>query len=75
MLVGGNCGVYEGTVVKRLAVLGTGIVFGALEAGATAMQRDAGVPSVVVSIVEASVILIMVAAGRTRINSGGGPAA
>ena len=26
VLVGGNCGVYEGTVVKRRAVLGTGTV-------------------------------------------------
>ena len=31
------------------------------------MQRDAGVPSVVVSVVEASVILVMVAADRARI--------
>jgi len=53
--------------LDALAVLGTGIVFGALEAGATAMQRDAGVPSVVVSVVEASVILVMVAADRARI--------
>jgi len=26
VLIGGNCGVYEGTVVKRLAVLGTGTI-------------------------------------------------
>ncbi|MCC7154817.1 MAG: 2,3,4,5-tetrahydropyridine-2,6-dicarboxylate N-succinyltransferase [Bryobacterales bacterium] len=26
VLVGGNCGVYEGTVVKRRAVLGTGVI-------------------------------------------------
>ncbi len=26
VLVGGNCGVYEGTVVKRRAVLGTGMI-------------------------------------------------
>jgi len=26
VLVGGNCGVYEGTVVKRMAVLGTGTI-------------------------------------------------
>jgi general nucleoside transport system permease protein len=63
--------------LNALAVLATGILFGALEAGATAMQRDAGVPSVVVSIVEASVILVMVAAGRARIagRAGGGTAA
>jgi len=26
VLVGGNCGVYEGTVVKRRAILGTGTI-------------------------------------------------
>lgn len=55
--------------LNALAVLGTGILFGALEAGATAMQRDAGVPSVVVSVVEASVILVMVAANHARIGA------
>src|ERR1700754_3441526 len=48
------------------AVLAWGILFGALEAGATAMQRDAGVPSVVVSVVEAGIILALVAAERAR---------
>jgi 2,3,4,5-tetrahydropyridine-2-carboxylate N-succinyltransferase len=28
VLIGGNCGVYEGTVVKKQAVLGTGGVPG-----------------------------------------------
>lgn len=42
-----------------LAVIGTGILFGALEAGGTAMQRDAGVPSVIVSVVEATLILVV----------------
>jgi general nucleoside transport system permease protein len=41
-----------------LAVIGVGVLFGALEAGAGAMQRDAGVPSVIVSVVEAVLILI-----------------
>lgn len=44
-----------------------GILFGALEAGAGAMQRDAGVPAVAVSVVEAVVMLVIVgaaAAGR-----------
>ncbi len=45
-----------------LGVLATALLFGALEAGASAMQRDAGVPSVVVSVVEASLILAVVAA-------------
>src|SRR5581483_11633599 len=40
------------------AVIASGVLFGALEAGAGAMQRDAGVPSVVVSVVEATLILI-----------------
>lgn len=47
-------------------VVATGILFGALEAGATAMQRDAGVPSVVVAVVEAALILAVVALERVR---------
>lgn len=38
----------------------SGIFLGALEAGAAAMQREAGVPLVVVSVVEASIILAIV---------------
>lgn len=53
------------------AVIATGVLFGALEAGATAMQRDAGVPSVVVSMVEAALILVLVAADRARIGRSG----
>lgn len=53
------------------AVIGTGILFGALEAGATAMQRDAGVPSVVVSVIEAGIILALVAVNRARLVSAG----
>ena len=51
-----------------LRVLGSAIFFGALEAGAGAMQRDAGVPSVLVTVIEALVLLavIAVAWGRTR---------
>jgi simple sugar transport system permease protein len=52
--------------LNAAAVIATGIVFAALETGATAMQRDAGVPSVVVSVVEAGVILALVAADRAR---------
>jgi general nucleoside transport system permease protein len=56
-----------------LAVLGTALLFGALEAGANAMQRDAGVPSVVVNVVEALLILLIVAADRftARVGLGG----
>jgi simple sugar transport system permease protein len=57
--------------LNPLAVIGSGILFGALEAGASALQRDAGVPSVVVSVVEATLILILVAFHRVRLPSGG----
>lgn len=42
-------------------VLVSGIGFGALEAGAAAMQRDAAVPSVIVWIIEAVLILLLAA--------------
>jgi simple sugar transport system permease protein len=45
----------------------SGVFFGALEAGATAMQRDAGVPSVLATVVEASLILLLVAASVIRV--------
>lgn len=54
---------YTGIAVALLArlnplgVVASGLLFGALEAGSTAMQRDAGVPSVAVSVVEALIIL------------------
>jgi ABC-type uncharacterized transport system permease subunit len=56
--------------LNAAAVIVTGIVFGALEAGATAMQRDASVPSVVVSVIEAGIILALVAAQRAQIRLG-----
>ncbi len=43
-----------------LGVVATGVLFGALEAGAGAMQRDAGVPAVAVYVVEAVVILVVI---------------
>ena len=52
--------------LNAAAVIATGILFGALEAGASAMQRDAGVPSVAVSIVDATIILALVAFERAR---------
>jgi simple sugar transport system permease protein len=48
------------------AVIFTGTLFGMLEAGAAAMQRDAGVPSVVVSVAEAAIILTLIAFSRVR---------
>lgn len=49
-----------------LGVVATGLLFGALEAGAGAMQRDAGVPAVAVYVVEAVVILVVVLAEARR---------
>jgi ABC-type uncharacterized transport system permease subunit len=56
--------------LNPLGVIGTGVLFGALESGAGAMQRDAGVPSVTVSVVEATVILVLVAIAEARAKAG-----
>lgn len=59
---------YTGIAVALLArldpagVMASGLLFGALEAGSSAMQRDAGVPAVVVSIIEALIILGLIVA-------------
>ncbi|HET6579621.1 MAG TPA: ABC transporter permease [Gemmatimonadales bacterium] len=45
-----------------LGVLASGLLFGALEAGAGAMQRDAGVPAVAVYVVEAVVLIVVLLA-------------
>ncbi|MEP6832831.1 MAG: ABC transporter permease [Gemmatimonas sp.] len=52
--------------LNPLGVLVAAVLFGALEAGANAMQRDAGVPEVLVSVVEALLILLVLAADRWR---------
>lgn len=63
---------FSGIAVALLArldprgVIVSGIAFGALEAGAAGMQRDAGVPSVIVYVVEAVVIVAVLLAGRPR---------
>lgn len=49
-----------------LGILVTGTLFGALEAGAGAMQRDAGVPAVAVYVVEAVVIVVVLLADEYR---------
>jgi general nucleoside transport system permease protein len=49
-----------------LAVVGTGVLFGVLEAGAGAMQRDAGIPAVWVIAVEALIILAVLAIDQLR---------
>jgi general nucleoside transport system permease protein len=40
-----------------LGVVASGVLFGALQAGASAMQRDAGVPSVMAAVVESLIVL------------------
>ena len=52
--------------LEPMAVVGSAVLFGALEAGGLSMQRDAGVPSVTVNVVEAVLILLVVAADRWR---------
>ena len=52
-------------------VVVTGILFGALQAGAGAMQRDAGIPAAWVGVVEALVILAVLAIDRVRRKVGG----
>lgn len=53
-----------------LAVIGTAVLFGALEAGSGAMQRDAGIPAETVKVAEAVLILVVIAVDRLRDNSG-----
>lgn len=56
---------FTGIAVALLArlnpygIIGTGILFAALETGASAMQREAGVPSVAVYVVEAVIIIVV----------------
>lgn len=45
-----------------IGVVCTGLLFGALEAGAQGMQREAGVPAVAVQVTEAVIILVIVLA-------------
>jgi ABC-type uncharacterized transport system permease subunit len=48
--------------LRPLAIVGSALLFATLETGALGMQRDAGVPSVVASAIEAVIILAVVAA-------------
>lgn len=54
-----------------LLVLPSAIFFGALEAGAAAMQRDAGVPSVIATVIEASIVLGILGVAAIRRRHGG----
>jgi simple sugar transport system permease protein len=51
--------------LNPLAVMVSAFVLGALESGATAMQRDAGIPSVIASIAEGVIILALISVGRS----------
>jgi simple sugar transport system permease protein len=46
--------------LKPMWIIASGILFGALEAGAAGMQRDAGVPAVIVYVIEAAIIIGLV---------------
>ncbi|MEO8031963.1 MAG: ABC transporter permease [Gemmatimonadota bacterium] len=58
--------------LNPIGLLATSLLFAALEAGAGAMQRDAGIPSVVVSVVEAVILIVVVVADRWRGPGAGG---
>ena len=45
--------------LRPLWIVASGVLFGALEAGAGGMQREAGVPAVAVYVVEAVIILVV----------------
>jgi simple sugar transport system permease protein len=49
-----------------VGVIVAGILFGALQAGAGAMQREAGVPAVATSVVEAVIIIVALVATAPR---------
>jgi simple sugar transport system permease protein len=53
--------------LNPLGVIVAGIFFGGLEAGGAGMQRDAGVPSGFVYVIEALVILGVIAVDRARV--------
>ncbi len=52
--------------LNPLATIGTGLLFAALEAGSSAMQREAQVPAVVVSVVEAVIIVAVLLADSAQ---------
>jgi ABC-type uncharacterized transport system permease subunit len=58
--------------LNPLWLLATSLLFAGLESGAGAMQREASIPSVVVYVVEAVVILVVVVAEGRRDRGAGG---
>lgn len=49
-----------------LGVIGTGILFGALETAAGTLQRNAGIPATTASVIEAAIILAVIAVAQLR---------
>jgi simple sugar transport system permease protein len=49
-----------------IAIVGTGLLIAGIQAGAGAMQRDAGVPAVAVKVIEATVILVILLSDLSR---------
>jgi simple sugar transport system permease protein len=70
---------YTGIAVALLArlhplgAIASAVLFGALESGGSAMQRDAGVPATVVSVAEAVIILLLVAVWKVRLRDSASP--
>jgi simple sugar transport system permease protein len=71
---------FTGIAVALLArlspagIVPSAVLFGALEAGAGAMQRDAGIPAVAVYVAEAVMIVsVLLAAARSRGRTSEGP--
>jgi simple sugar transport system permease protein len=52
--------------LNPLLVIVTGIFFGALETIASALQRDMGIPSTLVSVIEAAIVLAVLSVQRFR---------
>jgi len=52
--------------LNPLAVIGSGLFFGVLETGATALQRDYSIPSSIAGMTEALLILAVVGFGSFR---------
>jgi general nucleoside transport system permease protein len=52
--------------LNPLGVIGTGILFGALETAAGTMQRNIGIPATTASVVEAAIILAVIAFAQVR---------
>ncbi len=55
--------------LNPLGVIGTGMLFGALETAASTMQRNVGIPATTASVIEAIIILAVIAFAQLRTRS------